>query len=906
MLKIKILSISLLLSAISLSAQTYSGGSGAQSDPFLISSKADMIDLSIAVEEGTTYEGKYFRLTQNLTGSDAVGTSVGAYFDTDYQNCFSGVFDGGGFEIELNDASEGVFGNLQYATVQNLGVSGTVSASTASNNDLYAGGICGYSNYSTIAYCYNAASVSAVSANAETTLIRVGGICGRANNTTISDCFNRGGISGSSYHSPCYIGGIIGYLFNGSILNCYNTGNVSAINQNLHWTTAGGICGYAYSYETNKSSIKNCFSANSSIEAKFNNASIDTYAGRIAGSIFDIFELYNNYALSTMEVNGSTINSSNESDPNGAGTSLENFQSQSWIQNQLGWDFDAVWQMSQGSSVNQGFPVFRNTDKPVNYTITAKAGNNGSISPSGDTTILQGENLTYTFTPQPDFQIYQVFIDDGINYDAVASGSYTFTDLTRNHTIEVVFRLISLPVFSGGAGTKSQPYLISSPEDMVALSNAVEGGTTYEGTFFLLTQDLTGSDAIGTSVGPFSRNSFRNRFSGVFDGGGFEIELEDVEGGVFGNLYYATVQNLGVTGRVTTPVSNTDAFYAGGISAVAWLSKIYNCRNSASVSTKDITVKETNYIGGICGRAEYSEIMYCYNTGNISSTVALSNACLQGGIVGYSNNTQISDCFNFGQVSGSGNNFDSYSGGISGYATMGAITNCYNAGDISAVITHPTDYWAYAGGICGYSANDSSIKDCFSANSSIEAKRYDGSLDSYAGRIAGDYHSNSELSNNYALSNMTVNGATVSSSDATDNNGIGTSLENFHSQTWIQSNLGWDFDTVWQMSDNASAFCGLPIFKYQQGGQNQALAMTFPASAIRVYPNPTEGKVIIESSTLEQGDRIEVYSSTGALLKQFSANFRKTEINLEDLPKGMYVIKVNGKHPASTIVIRHR
>jgi len=67
-----------------------------------------------------------------------------------------------------------------------------------------------------------------------------------------------------------------------------------------------------------------------------------------------------------------------------------------------------------------------------------------------------------------------------------------------------------------------------------------------------------------------------------------------------------------------------------------------------------------------------------------------------------------------------------------------------------------------------------------------------------------------------------------------------------------------------------------------------------PAGVI-AYPNPTEGKLTIESSTLTEGDRIEVYSSTGTLVKQVSADSRQTEINLGNLPKGIYVVKVNGE-----------
>jgi hypothetical protein len=165
-MKAKTILLIICLSAMyRLSAQTYSGGTGTQSDPYKISSKSDMVALATAVNGGTTYSGKYFLLTANLSG---ITTCIG------YQNSFRGTFDGGGYEIEINNAS-GVFGTLSGATVKNLGVKGTVSNTSLS--DVYAGGVCSQANNSSaITNCYNMATIS-VSGSYNT---YVGGICGDA------------------------------------------------------------------------------------------------------------------------------------------------------------------------------------------------------------------------------------------------------------------------------------------------------------------------------------------------------------------------------------------------------------------------------------------------------------------------------------------------------------------------------------------------------------------------------------------------------------------------------------------------------------------------------------------------------------------------------------------------------
>ena len=73
------------------------------------------------------------------------------------------------------------------------------------------------------------------------------------------------------------------------------------------------------------------------------------------------------------------------------------------------------------------------------HTITASAGSNGSISPSGATAVLDGQDQTFTITPATDYAIAQVLVDGVNNPDAVAAGSYTFTGVTGDHSIAAAF-----------------------------------------------------------------------------------------------------------------------------------------------------------------------------------------------------------------------------------------------------------------------------------------------------------------------------------------------------------------------------------------------------------------------------------------------------------------------------------
>ena len=70
------------------------------------------------------------------------------------------------------------------------------------------------------------------------------------------------------------------------------------------------------------------------------------------------------------------------------------------------------------------------------YTIKATAGTGGSISPSGNVSVREGRDQTFTITPDKGYAISNVKID-GKSIGSVKS--YTFENVSRTHTIEVVF-----------------------------------------------------------------------------------------------------------------------------------------------------------------------------------------------------------------------------------------------------------------------------------------------------------------------------------------------------------------------------------------------------------------------------------------------------------------------------------
>ncbi|HET9234103.1 MAG TPA: T9SS type A sorting domain-containing protein, partial [Candidatus Eisenbacteria bacterium] len=69
-------------------------------------------------------------------------------------------------------------------------------------------------------------------------------------------------------------------------------------------------------------------------------------------------------------------------------------------------------------------------------TITATAGQGGSISPSGDVIVNCGQNQMFTISPSGGYAILDVDVD---NVSVGAVPSYTFTNVQTNHTIHATF-----------------------------------------------------------------------------------------------------------------------------------------------------------------------------------------------------------------------------------------------------------------------------------------------------------------------------------------------------------------------------------------------------------------------------------------------------------------------------------
>ena len=110
------------------------------------------------------------------------------------------------------------------------------------------------------------------------------------------------------------------------------------------------------------------------------------------------------------------------------------------------------------------------------YTITATAGDNGAISPSGEVEVPKGESKTFQITPNEGYHIQDVKVD---RESVGAVKEYTFKDVTEPHTIHATFArnssggshkpTVTIPddVPTGLNGKDHYAYVVGYPDGMV-------------------------------------------------------------------------------------------------------------------------------------------------------------------------------------------------------------------------------------------------------------------------------------------------------------------------------------------------------------------------------------------------------------------------------------------------------
>ena len=239
---------------------------------YTVTSADGLINVAELVNGGKTDINITLDKNIDLTGKG--WTPIG----TDYDNAYTGTFDGGGHTITgltvtTNDEYAGLFGYLSNfnnaaGTVKNVVMEGIQI--TCNHRSGYAGGVAGFS-WGTIENCSVSGSVSAtVSVGGVVGVQRDGSITGCSSSATVKGTLYVGGVAGwtnfGATLTACYAtgnviieiaptqnisgGGLVGFNDGISLLSCYATGNVTSTGSSTGYVHIGGFLGDNYTTVT--------------------------------------------------------------------------------------------------------------------------------------------------------------------------------------------------------------------------------------------------------------------------------------------------------------------------------------------------------------------------------------------------------------------------------------------------------------------------------------------------------------------------------------------------------------------------------------------------------------------------------------------------------------------------------
>ncbi len=303
-------------------------------------------------------------------------------------------------------------------------------------------------------------------------------------------------------------------------------------------------------------------------------------------------------------------------------------------------------------------------------------------------------------------------------------------------------------------GSEEKPYEINCIEDLVALSNIVNGeGIKFEngqivqitesdgldGKNIILVRNLnfkskySYADSTRTDFGNINGNDTDGNmlitemttgngfvsigydpaklFAGIFDGNEKHINNININNtertvynggeGLFGvTAYDSKIINLTVSGEI-----DGGGLRTGGIVGFAQgNTKIINCRNKCNIKSK-------NSVGGITGTIDGTTIIInSDNTGNLEVIEPTNDSYVSvGGIAGIAQN-YIVNCYNSGNVKNNAKGVYKGAGGIAGNSKsyIAYIYNCYNTGNATGEYSEGSilgGYW--------YGEWISIIKNCY-------------------------------------------------------------------------------------------------------------------------------------------------------------------------------------------------
>jgi hypothetical protein len=264
--------------------------------------------------------------------------------------------------------------------------------------------------------------------------------------------------------------------------------------------------------------------------------------------------------------------------------------------------------------------------------------------------------------------------------------------------------------YSGGTGTVSDPFQISTVDDWKELTN---DSADWDKCFILTIDiDLGGIVYDKAPIAPYIIIDYygarANPFTGKFNGNNHRVKNlkiinqinESAYFGLFGYIDHAQISNLRLE---DVWIQLKRSYDVGTLAGVAVSSIIHNCSSSGTFPYGYISS-----VGGLIGHTESSTITSCH------AEVVIKGETAVGGLIGYSVSDIINSCSAMANIEVGGQN----TGGLVGQGLSSAITACFAN---STIVSGDN-----VGGLIGL--NDQGIIDACSASGNVRGHQFIGGL----------------------------------------------------------------------------------------------------------------------------------------------------------------------------------
>jgi len=481
-------------------ASLFCGGEGTEQSPYQICDAQTLAGLATFVNTGNGAQtaGVYYILTNNIDlsgyteseGWEPIGLFVIGALSVEYNKAFQGNFNGNSYIVQNltinreHTTAVGLFGYARNANIKNLGVENCNIIA-----DYQVGGLIGHTEYTTITNCYTTGNISAIS--------QVGGLVGLNNRSSvIANSFTTCNVTGRRF-----VGGLVGYnLFATTIMNCVAANEAITSLEESEFNRTNRIVGWNYfnselinNYASEDMSItivgqpfypmdndengiaKNIITLQSrnfytDIQNWYENAwDFDEVWNICESETLPFFITQNTYCLGIYSITATA---------EGAGTISPEGAIQVEAGNNLtitftpeeGYMVAAVWvdgALVPGSEKSTSY-TFTNIERSHDikvifnymryYVRTVVDHTKGWIAVMIDSneypltppwtavSIGAGYDIHFKFYANEEFRVNQLLIDGNNISDSIPGGSYTFTNLSTDHTMEVTFAPAHIPV----------------------------------------------------------------------------------------------------------------------------------------------------------------------------------------------------------------------------------------------------------------------------------------------------------------------------------------------------------------------------------------------------------------------------------------------------------------------------